>query len=34
MDDFVEAFIETEWLWNRNHEDYEPNIYDGTYGEG
>lgn len=32
-DDAIEAFIETEWLWDRGYEEYEPNPYDGTYSE-
>ena len=32
-DDLTEAFLETDWLWDRSYEDYEPNPYDGTYTE-
>ena len=34
MDEFTEAFIDSEWLWNLySYEDYEPSPYDGTYQE-
>lgn len=32
-EEIVEAFLETDWLWNRSYEDYEPNPYDGTFSE-
>jgi hypothetical protein len=33
MDDLTTAFIHDEWIWDRTYEDYEPNVYDGTYSE-
>jgi hypothetical protein len=32
-DAHIEAFIETDWLWTSTYEDYEANVYDGTYSE-
>lgn len=32
-DDMTEAFLETDWLWSRSYEDYEPSPYDGTFSE-
>lgn len=32
-EELLDAFIDTEWLWSRSYEDYEPSPYDGTYTE-